>query len=83
VALPVASRPAIPNEPADPLVIVNDWYKPAAAPVRDRSAQQGKLLAEVLPSGMSAPKPQVSEQEIARTKAELEQLSGACAAPVR
>ena len=81
---PVSTRPVTNVTAADPLAIANEWYKPAAASMSsDRVAQQNRLLAEVLPSGTPVPRPQVSEQELARTKAELEQLSGACAAPVR
>jgi hypothetical protein len=77
-------RPRANTQSADPLAIANDWYKPAAAPLpSDRASQQNKLLAEVFPSGMAAPRPQTSEQEIVRTKTELEQLTGACVAPIR
>ncbi len=71
------------SAPPDPLAIATEWYKPAAASAT-RGSQQTKVLAEVLP-GVEAPPPktQVDAQELARTKAELEQLSGACAASTR
>ena len=80
-----AGRPRASGMPADPLAIAADWYKPVvAAGAPDHAAQQSKLLAEVLPSAEAAAlRPQVNDQEIARAKSELEQLSGAWSAPAR
>jgi hypothetical protein len=72
------------SAPVDPIVIATDWYKPSAPYSVDRASQQARLIDDVLPQqGAPAPKPPVNEQEIARIKTELEQLSGACGAPVR
>ena len=86
--VPVAAAPARPRPsaaPAEPLAIATDWYKSGApAAEADKASQQSQLVAAVLP-GARAPAPRAvfSEQDIARAKTELEQLSGACAAPVR
>lgn len=69
----------------DALAIATDWFKPASPPApATRAGEQGKLLAAVLPGAeASSPKRQIDEQEISRIQTELDQLSGACAAPVR
>lgn len=79
-----ARAPATSNPP-DSLAIATDWFKASPAPEPVVSAeQQSKLLAGVLPRAETGPeKRQVDQQEIARVKAELEQLSGACGAPAR
>jgi len=79
-----ARAPANPNPP-DPLSIATDWFKATPAPEPVISAeQQSKLLADVLPRAEAVPETrQVDQQEIARVKAELEQLSGGCGAPAR
>lgn len=86
--VPVAPAPArtrLSASPADPLAIATDWYKPGApAAEADKASQQSQLLAAVLPGAQApAPRTAASEQDIARAKTELEQLSGACTAPVR
>ena len=80
-----SSRAPSPNaESVDPLLLAGDWYKPAATPAAaDQAARQNTLLAGVLPSAASPAKRETDDPEIIRTKAELEQLSGACAAPAR
>jgi hypothetical protein len=86
--VPVTAAPARPRPSAaqaDPLAIATDWYKPGApAAEADKASQQSQLVVAVLP-GAQAPAPRAvfSDQDIARAKIELEQLSGACAAPVR
>jgi hypothetical protein len=86
--IPVAAAPARPRTsaaPADPLAIATDWYKSGApAAEAGKASQQSQLVEAVLP-GARAPAPRAvfSEQDITRAKTELEQLSGACAAPVR
>lgn len=73
------------SNPPDPLAIASDWFKAGPAPEPVVSAEQeSKLLSDVLPRADAAPeKREVDQQEIARIKAELEQLSGACGAPAR
>lgn len=79
------ARSAPITSPGDPLATATDWYKPGAPAAQvNKATQQGKLLAEVLPGvEAAAPKPAVNEQDITRAKAELEQLAGACGAPIR
>jgi hypothetical protein len=85
VPAPIAARPREAGNPVDPLAIAADWYKPGSGiPPATRASQQSKLLADVLPSAEALPaRTQAHELEIARTRTELEQLSGACGAAAR
>jgi len=70
----------------DPMAIASDWFKQAPkaeAPLPGADTHDGKLLDNVL--GESAARPaetrrKDTEEEIARIKAEIAQLSGACGA---
>ena len=84
-----AVQPRESSGPADPLGLAADWYKPAAVPepAGTRASRQSKMLGEVLAGVPTAAPPGrpagAIEQQIAATKLEIEQLSGACIAPVR
>ena len=77
---PAAAKSA----PADPLAVAAAWNKPPAGPQPPpRDPREAKLLDEVLGGAKprAAAKSPAAEQDIARIKAEIDQLSGACAAP--
>jgi hypothetical protein len=81
-AAPTRTREATP--PLDPVAIANDWFKPAATEVRSGTSIQVERLANVLPRAATTPREtHKDDQEIARARAELEQLSGACSTVAR
>jgi hypothetical protein len=85
VPAPVRVKPRETANPVDLLAVAADWYKSATGSgAAMQASEQGKRLADVLPGGEVSPaRTQANEQEIARTRIELEQLSGACAASAR